>query len=328
MKPFMKLLGALLLLHVSLFGRIVVDDFNRSVEVPDVVRSIYTTHPPLTMSVLAFDPALVAALNFPFSDAQKPYAGAAVNKPMVGGFFGQGNTPNMELLLQVKPDVILIWGNMSGSDKILKKLEQLGIPILMVRNSTLNDLITQFRLFGILSGNHERAKTLIDYTQESLGLLEQYRQELSKYKKVRYYFAEGLDGLSSECAGSFHLKPFDFAGAHNALDCQMTSGFGMEKMNMENVLKADPDVIVAMEPEFVLHVKRDPLWQSLRAVKNNHVLLVPSKPYNYISRPPSFMRLLGIRWLMKQFYPGLLKEDEEARFMQIFFPHLPQRGKL
>ena len=317
-----RLAAMLLMMYASLWGRVVVDDFNRSVEVPQTVRSVYSTHPPITMSLLAFDPQLVAALNFPFSDAQKPYAGAAAEKAVVGGFFGQGQTPNMERLVQVRPDVILMWGDMTGSDRILAKLEKLGIPVLMVRNNTLEDLVGQFRLFGTLSGNTARAETLMRYTQESLGLLEHYQAQLSKYKKVRYYFAEGVDGLSTECPGSFHIRPFDFAGAQNALECTMSSNFGMEKVSLETVLRADPDVIVAMEPQFVSRATSDPLWQNLRAVKEGRLLLVPAKPYNYITRPPSFMRLMGIRWLMQRFYPGLLKEDEQARFEAVFFPHL------
>jgi iron complex transport system substrate-binding protein len=300
----------------------VVDDFNRSVEVPDVVRSIYSTHPPLTMSLLAFDPSVVAALNFPFKKEQKDYAAAAFNKPVVGGFFGQGNTPNMERLVQVNPDVIVIWGGMSGSDKILKKLEALDIPVLMVYNRNLSDLLTQFELFGTLTKNHSRAQELVAYTKESLSLLERYNAKRSEYKKIRYYFAEGLDGLSSECPGSFHIQAFEFAGGENALDCQMSSGYGMEKISMETILRADPDVIVVMEPQFFLHVKRDPLWKNLRAIKEGRVFLVPSKPYNYISRPPSFMRLMGIRWLMDAFYPGLLQENAKERFEAIFFPHI------
>lgn len=315
-----RLTTLILLVCSSLMGRVIVDDFNRSVEVPDKVRSIYSTHPPLTMSLLAFDPKLVAALNLPFNDMQKPYAGAAADKPVVGGFFGHGKTANMELLAQVKPDVILMWGDMTGSKKILKKLESLGIPVLMVRNNTLLDLVSQFQLLGTLSGDTARAETLISYTRESLNLLEHYRAQLAKYKKVRYYFAEGIDGLSTECPGSFHTLPFDFAGAQNALKCEMSSNYGMEKVSMETVLKADPDFIVAMEPQFVSHAEHDPLWQNLRAVKEGRVLLVPAKPYNYISRPPSFMRLMGIRWLMQHFYPGLIKTDEQARFEAIFFP--------
>ncbi|MDD3597624.1 MAG: ABC transporter substrate-binding protein, partial [Sulfuricurvum sp.] len=128
--------------------------------------------------------------------------------------------------------------------------------------------------------------------------------------------------LSSECDGSFHLEPFNYSGAKNALNCRMTSNYGMEKISLENIMLADPDVIVAMEKEFADSLRTNSKWQSLRAVKSGRILTVPSEPFNYISRPPSFMRLMGIRWLIHAFYPDLIGpiDQEQQRFEKLFFP--------
>jgi iron complex transport system substrate-binding protein len=309
-----------LLMCLPLQARMLTDDYGRAVELPDRVTKIYAASPPLTMSVLAFDPGLVAALNFPFSPAQRPYAGAAADAPVAGGFFGQGQTPNFERLAQAEPDVILVWGRMPGVEKILAKFDALGIPVLLMRNDSIRDLVGQFRLFGVLSGNTERADALIAYTEQTLSLIDALQPELAKRPPVRYYFAEGTDGLYSECTGSFHLEPFRYAGAANALECAMSSNYGMEKMTLETVLLADPDVIVAMEPAFAEQVLQNPRWQALSAVKNRRVLTVPATPFNYLTRPPSFMRLLGVRWLIQHFYPGVIQGNEKARFEALFFP--------
>jgi iron complex transport system substrate-binding protein len=96
----------------------------------------------------------------------------------------------------------------------------------------------------------------------------------------------------------------------------------MEKMSLETILLADPDVIVAMEESFATSLKTNPQWKNLRAVKTGHVLTVPIVPFNYISRPPSLIRLMGIRWLIHSFYPDLIKpiDQEEKRFEKLFFP--------
>jgi len=76
---------------------------------------------------------------------------------------------------------------------------------------------------------------------------------------------------------------------------------------------------------FVKKIKQNPHFKNLRAVKNNKVYLVPSTPFNYITRPPSFMRLMGIRWLIHTFYPEILDislEDEQKRFEKIFFKEM------
>jgi iron complex transport system substrate-binding protein len=296
---------------LSLSAKTITDDHGRVVEVPEHITKIYAASPPLTMSLLAFNPDLVAGLNSPFNEMQKKYVASAYNKPVVGGFMGQGNTPNFEILAGIKPDVIIMWTRMKGYEKILTKFEKMGIPVLLVNNKSIYDLITQFELFAKLTGDTTRADELIAYTKKSLSLIESLKKELSKQKEVRYYFAQGLDGLSSECEGSFHLEPFKYAGAKNALDCRMSSNYGMEKISMESVILSNPDVIVAMERTFTDTLMQNPQWRNLRAVKEGKVFTVPATPFNYISRPPSFMRLLGIRWLIDSFYPSLLEKPFE-----------------
>ena len=314
-----------LVLCLSSEARVLRDDYGRDVELPDKVTKIYAASPPITMSLLAFDPKLIAALNMPWSEAQKPYVGAAYDKPVAGGFFGQGRRANFEVLAKARPDLIIMWGRMTGSDKALKKLEKLGIPVMMIRNDSIKDLVNQFKLYGEITGNTKRAEELIEYTQETLSLIDSLQDKLQKNKPVRYYFAEGIDGLFSECEGSFHLEPFSYSGAKNALDCDMSSNYGMEKISAESVVMANPDVIVAMEPLFVEGIGKNPHFKYLRCVKNANVHLVPSKPFNYITRPPSFMRLMGIRWLIHSFYPELLEvslKTEQARFEKVFFKDL------
>lgn len=313
---------------VSLEARTIEDDYGRKVEVPDVITKIYAASPPLSMSLLAFNPDLIAALNTPYKPEQKPYAGASYTKPVAGGFFGQGNTPNFEVLAKSKPDVIIMWARMTGYEKALAKFEKLGIPVLLVRNDSIKDLVSQFKLYGVLSGDTKRSKELIAYTQETLSLIEALQPKIAKLKPTRYYFAQGVDGLSSECEGSFHLEPFSYSGGVNALDCKMTSNYGMEKMSMERVLLSNPDVIIAMESAFVNGVAKSERWKNLQAIQDKRVYLVPSTPFNYITRPPSFMRLMGIRWLIHTFYPGLLQgslEDEQKKFNALFFKNLHER---
>ncbi|WP_373073047.1 ABC transporter substrate-binding protein [Sulfurimonas sp.] len=314
-----------LLLGLSMEARVVTDDYGRKVELPEKVTKIYASSPPLSMSLLAFDPELIAALNMPWKENQKPYVGTAYDKPVAGGFFGQGQRPNFEVLAKSKPDVIIMWGRMSGADKILKKLEKLGIPVLMIRNDSIKDLVSQFNLYGELTGNTKRAKELVDYTQETLSLIDSLQEKLAKQKPVRYYFAQGVDGLFSECKGSFHLEPFSYSWAENALDCDMSSNYGMEKISIESIVMADPDVIVAMEPFFVKKINQNKHFKYLRSVRKGKVYLVPSTPFNYITRPPSFMRLMGIRWLIHNFYPEILDVSfvsEQKRFEKVFFKNL------
>jgi iron complex transport system substrate-binding protein len=318
----LTLLIFLLIFSNIIEARTITDDFGRVVTIPEKITKIYSSSPPLTISLTAFDPTLVAGLNFPFKPNQKLYVGIAASRPVVGGHFGQGNIPNIEILASLKPDVILMWGNATGSENQLKQLSALGIPVLMVRNDSINDLLGEFDLLGRLSGNTKRARELIAYTKETLGLIQSLQAKVNARKDVRYYFAEGLDGMSSECEGSRHIEPFTYSGGKNSINCKVSSTYGMEKMSMEQIILADPDVIIAMEPSFVESIATNPKWKMLRAAKTGHVLTVPNVPFNYISRPPSLARLMGIRWLIHTFYPDLIApiDQEKKRFEKLFFP--------
>ena len=318
----MRVIVFIFFIVFSLDARTITDDYGRVVKVPKHITKIYAASPPISMSLLAFNPDLLVALNSPFNEIQKKFVGSAYDKPVVGGFMGQGNTPNFEILISLKPDVVVMWGRMSGYEKILDKFKKFNIPVILVKNDTIYDLISQFGLYAKLTGDEARANELIAYTKESLNLVEQMQGELAKQKPIRYYFAEGVDGQYSECEGSFHIEPFKYAGAKNALECKMSSNYGMEKLSLETILLSDPDVIVAMESSFVHSIYDNPQFSTLRAVKEKKVFLVPSSPFNYISRPPSFMRLLGIRWLIDSFYPTLRASsflDEKEEFFKLFF---------
>ena len=62
----------------------------------------------------------------------------------------------------------------------------------------------------------------------------------------------------------------------------------------------------------------DPMWKSLKAVKNGRIHLVPTQPFNWIDRPPSFMRVLGIQWLSKILHPQTYKIDLNKRTKEFY----------
>jgi iron complex transport system substrate-binding protein len=95
----------------------------------------------------------------------------------------------------------------------------------------------------------------------------------------------------------------------------------MEKISMEQLLLYDPEVILVKEKTFFAGMSTDPRWQNIRAVKSGRVYLIPHVPFNWFDRPPSFMRLLGIKWLLNVLHPDRYHIDmvEEARaFYHLF----------
>ena len=85
--------------------------------------------------------------------------------------------------------------------------------------------------------------------------------------------------------------------------------------------KYDPDVILVYEKELFDKIYGDPKWQLLGAVKNKKAYYIPREPFSWFDRPPSFMRFLGLKWLVNLIYPEAFKFDmirETREFYKLF----------
>ncbi|WP_249322077.1 hypothetical protein [Campylobacter sp. RM16191] len=56
----------------------------------------------------------------------------------------------------------------------------------------------------------------------------------------------------------------------------------------------------------------------LDAVKNKKVYYIPREPFSWFDRPPSFMRFLGIKWLINLAYPEAFKFDIESEAREFY----------
>jgi iron complex transport system substrate-binding protein len=93
---------------------------------------------------------------------------------------------------------------------------------------------------------------------------------------------------------------------------------------MEQVIAADPDVIVTWDRNFFGKVFDDPLWAGIKAVRERKVYLAPTAPFGWIDRPPSLNRVIGLKWLAGLFYPDRLSQDlrETTRSFYRLFYHV------
>ncbi|NLT21413.1 MAG: ABC transporter substrate-binding protein [Syntrophorhabdus sp.] len=329
----MKVSGALVFLVLLLttlcavsHGREIVDMAGRRVTVPDRIRKVCTDWPIMMYLVYAIDPTLLAGINTPFNEDQKEYVRPSVRAlPVVGGFFGQGRTANMETLFKVKPDIIIaeIWGDLALNRRSEELLAGLGIPVVYVKVDVTSDYMDAFLFLGGLLGKEKRARTLSDYGKAGFRETARVTESIPAEKRPRVYYAEGATGLFTECSTSFHGELIRLAGAKNVHTCRdgRFKVRGMEAVTLEQVMRYDPDVIVAMDRTFYANVFKDERWGGVKAVKTGRVYLSPGPFLNWFDRPPSFMRLLGLKWLTWRLYPGSYRIDmvkEAQRFYRLF----------
>lgn len=295
-------------------GREVVDMAGRKVELPEILKKVYGASPPITNLLYAMDPACIAGSNYPFRPEEARWLRAMPpDLPVLGGWFGQGRTPNQEALLKVRPDVMVVWMWTShmANQKIAETADKLGLPYVYVRMDQVADYVESFRFMGKLLGKEERGNALSDYARKTLEEVSPIVTSIPRDKRVSVYYAEAPDGLSTECDKSMHTELIELSGGRNVYSCAPKDDFGMERISLEQVMLEDPEVILVQEKDFFDQVSSDPRWQGIRAVKNKKVYLIPRGPFNWFDRPPSFMRLLGVKWLVNILYPDRYPIDIE-----------------
>ena len=310
---------------LPLRSREIKDMKGNRVTVSDNIRKVFSGSPPLTFMIYAVNPALLAGLNFPIADRDKPYLQKIMHTlPVLGGFFGQGNVANSEVILKVKPDLLLIW---TQRNSILrnrneeKLMGSLPIPHVYVFFENINDYEEAFLFMGKLFNMEERASILADYAKKTLAEIDKTVSSIPADQRPTVYYAEGKDGLNTDCDKSWHAELINIAGAKNVRRCNVIDSFGMERISMEQVMMYNPEVIIVQEESFHDRIYASPLWKDIKAVKTKRVYLVPRVPFNWFDRPPSFMRLIGIKWLMNNLYHSRYRVDivKEAKYFYRLF---------
>jgi iron complex transport system substrate-binding protein len=298
--------------------------FGRKFSIPDKPQKVYSASPPMTNLLYAIDPSMLVGLTVPVREREKKYIDKRMlSLPLLGGWYGQGNTPNIEMILKTNPDIVVIqrFHSAFNSKTNEKIMEAVPVPVVDVSLMTISDYPEAILCLGRLLGRETRAEKLAAYAQKAIDDMKAFTAGLDEEKKVSVYYAEGVDGLSTDCDTSVHTELIDLAGGRNVHRCVARDMFGMEKISLEQIMLYDPDVILVFEDAFYRKVFGDRRWQRLRAVKDKRVYLIPNQPFNWFDRPPSFMRLLGAKWLMHILYPQrytVNPVEETRKFFRLF----------
>ncbi|WP_419769281.1 MAG: ABC transporter substrate-binding protein [Candidatus Marinarcus sp.] len=327
MKTKILFILLILLISSSLFSRTITDMSNNQIEVPNNIERIFGSAPPTTFLVALYNPELLVGLNFPAYNQNNLGSEAYLGKhfmslPVLGGWHGNQKGASIEKLLSVHAQIILSWQNDFLLKKVQTALKKVEIPIVMVEADNLEKSPEMFRFVGELLNKPTRGEALALYAQKALQDIQTMTAKIPEDKRVSFYYAQGQNGLQSDCSNSFHTTQFRFIKAKNIYECTQKSIMGMESINFETILKANPDYIIVQSPQFYKEIFSSVKWKMLDAVKLKKVYLVPRTPFNWIDRPPSFMRLLGIHWLSSIMYPEYYTQninDEIKAFYKLFF---------
>ncbi|MBU1105701.1 MAG: ABC transporter substrate-binding protein [Candidatus Riflebacteria bacterium] len=299
-----------------LAGRRITDMAGREVIVPEVIRTVYAASLYGYTMLCSLAPEMLVATPFLPRDCDRKYLHPNLhNLPVIE------KITDTDGLAAVNPDVVIVWADKENPyhKKSEEALNKLNIPFVYVIVGDLGDLPDYpdaYAFLGKLLGKADRAAKLSEYCQKALQEVAAVVNKIPDRLRPGVYYAECEDGLATEYDDSLHVHLLKLLGDVNVHRGHTTEHKGMEKISFEQITAYNPDVIVAWNRAFTQNILRDPVWSDIRAVRDCRVYAIPNVPFNWFDRPPSFMRILGLKWLTSCLYPDdyaidMIKETQD-----------------
>ncbi|MFE1599172.1 iron ABC transporter substrate-binding protein [Methylobacterium sp. ID0610] len=293
------------------------------------VRRIFPAGPPAAILLYTLAPDLLAGWPRALRPAEAPYLlPEAAALPELGRLTGRGNTANLETVLALRPDLIVDTGDTGETYRALadRVQQQTGIPALLF-DGRLPATPETYRRLGALIGRADAGERLAGICEHILRTVRGRVAAVPEGERPRVYLARGPRGLETARQGAINAESLDLLGAINVAG----AGGGLARVSPEDVLAWAPEVIIALDPAFVVAARTDPLWQGVPAVRSGRIHLAPALPFGWVDFPPSVNRFPGLWWLGKALYPERFPEDLRglARdFHRDFYHVVPEEAAL
>lgn len=315
-----KILTVLILAACLLQARIIVDDGDKEVQIPDNIERV-------TPMIGAFTQmsAMLAA-------EDKIISGAARLPKMMSKIFPKIKTMNnvsgsltssAESIIASNTQVVFGPVGMIFDENQRAQLEAAGIAVVNINKfsnaSEIKGAVS--KIAEILGGDAvKKADEFNEYFDENIKYVNQKVQNIKDKKRVlALNFNSGnFSTISGKDIGAEYIK---IAGGVNLSSQDNETDFKISKtINEEQVIIFNPDVIITNSREGKERILNNPAFKQLKAVKEDAVFVVPSGVYLWSVR--SAEGALQPLWLAKIFYPEIFSElnlEEEVKKFYLKF---------
>ncbi|MEI7025793.1 ABC transporter substrate-binding protein [Paenibacillus sp. y28] len=188
---------------------------------------------------------------------------------------------DLEKIAALSPDVVL--GNNPLNTKDIASVEGIGSKMVLTNANSIEEIKKQIQLFGQMLQQTDKANELTQAIDTKVKEL-QAAQGPSKVRVLMVYGAPGtyMAALNNSLSGDI----LNLAGGENiAADYPSLESYPQyAQLNTEKMIKSNPQIVLLMthgdttkvKEGFLKEMQQNAAWNSLDAVKNNHVEVLPS----------------------------------------------------
>jgi iron complex transport system substrate-binding protein len=181
---------------------------------------------------------------------------------------GDANAVNYERLVELKPDVVVVWEHLNNRLVIESLQQQLKLPTYFIRARGLADIPQSVRRLGVLAGTQGVAEAAASELDARVAALAGRKVEGEPLDVFYMLWAEPLYTV-----GSRHIIGDAIArcGGRNIFE---DIDFPAPIVEIEAVVKRDPDVMLLSAPPITTRDWRERWGQfpSIRAVQTGQLL--------------------------------------------------------
>lgn len=212
-----------------------------------------------------------------------------------------GFVPNVEELLNIKPDVVMQW---AGNADLIEPMERVGLRVVGLGWGSREIQAGHLEIVGRISGNDSRVAEFMAWQAETLAELEKGLADIPHEERTTMVY---IDTLANNEIAIFPSAEFFFTapGLRNLAAEDNVAG-ATAKITAETLLAWDPDLIIMnyydvnQKPSDIYD---NPVLSGLSAVKNGRVFKTPRLD------PGSQEAPLVWQWMAKLGYPKVFDFD-------------------
>ena len=198
---------------------------------------------------------------------------------------GANQQPDLEALFAAEPDLVLLTPDLDGQMGLKDSLAAAGIPAAWFTVETFDDYLNMLKICTDLTGRSDLyQKNGLDIQSGIDAAIASVPEGEGPTVLLLRAYSSGVRAKNSDSIAGAMLKDL---GAVNIADSN--SGL-LEDLQMESILAADPEFIfvttMGASQEAALKsldelLHSDPAWQTLTAVKEGRVEVLPKDLFHY-----------------------------------------------
>lgn len=230
----------------------------------------------------------------------------------------QEGSVNAEELLRIEADLALVSYSLAGNDGEMKKLDDLGIPYVVIDYTSIDELKNAITVAGDVFGKQQQAADYIEFFDDTLELVDERLDDVSMEKAPQVYHSVN-EATRTDPEGTICSEIMERA---KVVDLSVSKGMTSTGKNayvtLEELYKWDPEAMIANEYSTTEYVLSDSKWEGLTAVKDKKVYTLPVGATRWC-HPGSMEAHMGVLAIAIQFYPEKFKDFDMESYVGDYY---------